>query len=92
MDKKDLYIKELENGLMKALDEIIIYHKLLSKDYDNYNKLDLEQYNMLMFENIGGEIIKKDIDYYDKLGSLLNWTNSNVLDFLDKFGDEEIEE
>jgi hypothetical protein len=92
MDKKDLYIKELENGLMNALDEIIIYHKLLSKDYDNYNKLDSEQYNMLMFENIGGEIIKKDIDYYDKLRELTNWGNYQALEFLEKFGDNEDEE
>lgn len=26
-------------------------------------------------------------DYYDLLSKLSNWTNSEVLDFLDKFGD-----
>jgi hypothetical protein len=89
--EKNLYIKELENGLMNALDEIIIYHKLLGKNYDNYNKLDLEQYNMLMFENIGGEIVKKDIDYYDKLRELTNWCNFQALEFLEKFGDNDDE-
>ena len=90
--KKDLYIKELENGLINALDEIIMYHKLLSKNYDDYNKLDLEQYNMLMFENIDGEIMKKDIDYYDKLRELTNWGNYQALEFLEKFGDNEEED
>ena len=89
--EKNLYIKELENGLMNALDEIIIYHKLLGKNYDNYNKLDLEQYNMLMFENINGEIMKKDIDYYDKLRELTNWGNYQALEFLEKFGDNDDE-
>ena len=28
-------------------------------------------------------------DYYDLLSKLSNWTNSEVLDFLDKFGDGE---
>lgn len=28
-------------------------------------------------------------DYYDLLSKLSNWTNSEVLDFLDKFGDDE---
>lgn len=27
-------------------------------------------------------------DYYDLLSKLSNWTNSEVLDFLDKFGDD----
>ena len=30
-------------------------------------------------------------DYYDILSSLSNWTNSEVLDFLDKFGDDDHE-
>lgn len=30
-------------------------------------------------------------DYYDLLSKLSNWTNSEVLDFLDKFGDNEDE-
>ena len=28
-------------------------------------------------------------DYYDLLSKLSNWTNSEVLNFLDKFGDDE---
>lgn len=31
----------------------------------------------------------EDFDYYDMLSKLSNWTNSEVLDFLDMFGDNE---
>ena len=31
----------------------------------------------------------ENFDYYDMLSKLSNWTNSEVLDFLDMFGDNE---
>lgn len=30
-----------------------------------------------------------NFDYYDTLSEITNWNNSRVLDFLDKFGDDE---
>lgn len=33
-----------------------------------------------------------NFDYYDLLSKLSNWTNSEVLDFLEKYGDDEDEE
>lgn len=33
--------------------------------------------------------VNKDFDYYDKLVELTDMCNSDALDFLDKFGDEE---
>lgn len=54
------YVKDLENILMNALDELIQYY-----NEDN----------------------KYHFDYYDLLSKLSNWTNSEVLDFLDMFGD-----
>ena len=88
---KDQYIKSLENGLMNALDKLSIYHNLLSMDYDDYDDLDLEQYDKLMFENVSGEQRKKDFDYYDMLRELTNWGNYQALEFLEKFGDNEDE-
>ena len=54
------YVKELENGLMSALDELAI--------------------------SSGGEF-----DYYDKLRELTGFGNSQALDFLDMFSDNEEE-
>ena len=85
------YVKDLENGLMNALDKLSIYHNLLSMDYDDYDDLDLEQYDKLMFENVYGEQRKKDFDYYDMLRELTEWGNYQALDFLDMFGDNEDE-
>lgn len=64
MNEKDLYIKELENTLMNALDVLYKYYNMNAEHYD----------------------------YYDILSSLSNWTNSDVLNFLDKFGDDVDEE
>ena len=54
------YVKDLENILMNALDELSMW-------YD------------------------ENFDYYDMLSKLSNWTNSEILDFLDMFGDNEDE-
>ena len=59
--EKDLYIKELESGLINALDEM-------------------------------ARIYGKGFNYYDKLSEITNWNNTQVLDFLDKFGDNEEED